>query len=102
MARWGILWKPLRFSLSQNIRIANLAMMLHNFCIDSADGTTQDMMRQAESIAIAQYTKRLTQSTSTLTATSGLPGRRSRVHQSITRNNLVAIVEERGLLRPNI
>jgi len=76
--------------------------MLHNLCIDSADGTRQDMMSQAESITIAQYTKRLTQSTSTLSAISGLPGRRSRVCQSITRNSLVAIVEEKGLVRPTI
>ena len=33
LARWGVLWKPLSFNLTQNVRIARLAMVLHNYCI---------------------------------------------------------------------
>ena len=31
--RWGILWKPLGFSIEANRRIVCAAMLLHNFCI---------------------------------------------------------------------
>ena len=32
--RWGILWKPLGFSIEANSRIVCAAMILHNVCID--------------------------------------------------------------------
>ena len=32
--RWGILWRPLRFSLKNNIKIIDACMRLHNFIVD--------------------------------------------------------------------
>ena len=32
--RWGILWKPLQFSLDNNIRVIDACMRLHNFTVD--------------------------------------------------------------------
>ena len=38
VARWGISWHPLRFSLRTNVRIVEAAIKLHNFCIDPEIG----------------------------------------------------------------
>ena len=32
--RWGILWKPLRFSLKHNVKVIDACMRLHNFIVD--------------------------------------------------------------------
>ena len=32
--RWGIFWKPLKFSLSMNCRIIDACMRFHNFIVD--------------------------------------------------------------------
>lgn len=31
---WGIFWKPLKFSLKENVKVIDAAMRLHNFIID--------------------------------------------------------------------
>lgn len=33
MAKWGILWRPLQLSLSQNVRNIEVSMELQNVCI---------------------------------------------------------------------
>ena len=32
--RWGILWRPLAFSLSESITVLSVTMRLHNYVID--------------------------------------------------------------------
>ena len=32
--QWGILWKPLRFSLVHNVDVIDACMRLHNFIVD--------------------------------------------------------------------
>ena len=32
--RWGILWRPLKFSLKHNIAVIDACMRLHNFIVD--------------------------------------------------------------------
>ncbi len=32
--RWGILWRPLKFSLAHNIKVVDACMRLHNFIVD--------------------------------------------------------------------
>ena len=32
--RWGILWKPLGFTLSNNIQVIDKCIRLHNFIVD--------------------------------------------------------------------
>lgn len=34
LRRWGILWKPLEYSLHRNTRIIQVCVKLHNICID--------------------------------------------------------------------
>lgn len=31
--RWGILWRPLQFSLARNIKVIDAALRLHNFIV---------------------------------------------------------------------
>ena len=54
-ARWGILWRPLRFSLSQNSRVVQLAMCLHNYCIDRKDDALANLMTSTEYENIQTY-----------------------------------------------
>ncbi len=35
--RWGILWKPLHFSLDRNCKVIDACIRLHNFIIDFGD-----------------------------------------------------------------
>jgi len=39
--RWGIFWKPLRFSLVHNCRVIDAAMRLHNFIVDFRENTRE-------------------------------------------------------------
>lgn len=42
VARWGILWRPLRTSLQQSVQIIRACMLLHTYCVDEladADAT---------------------------------------------------------------
>jgi len=77
MARWGILWRPLRFSLSQNIRVFKLAMCLHNFCIECADSSSSDLMSADDFHEIEEYTASLTAIGGSAGSSGALPGRSS-------------------------
>ena len=46
VARFGILWRPLRFSLRTNTRTVLDAMLIHNFCIDNSN--ERDVMPESE------------------------------------------------------
>ena len=35
VARWGILWRPLKFHIDEVLPIISCTMRLHNFCIDN-------------------------------------------------------------------
>lgn len=49
-ARWGILWKPLRYSL-----VNNVAMCLYNLCVDNADHSAQDLRSEEDYSTIQSY-----------------------------------------------
>ena len=44
--RWGIFWKPLRFSLVQNFRVIDAAMHLHNFIVDFRENTKESTITE--------------------------------------------------------
>lgn len=52
VARWGILWKPMRFSLKNIMKILHALCRLHNFCINQSipvlqvQGTQQQLMQR--------------------------------------------------------
>lgn len=41
--RWGILWKPLAFSLGRNLAVIDAVMRLHNFIVDYRERTNEDV-----------------------------------------------------------
>ena len=48
VGRFGILWRPLSFSLETNTRIVLATMLLHNFCIDHSKGPEPETMSETE------------------------------------------------------
>lgn len=95
-ARWGILWRPLRFSLAQNVRVVQLAMVLHNFCIDNQDTNPTDMLTDSDVSEITSYVQTLSNSSQCL------PGRSLQRRTSDLREKILSIIEERGIKRPGI
>lgn len=93
MARWGILWKPLCFSLARNVRVIQLAMVLHNFCVENQDTRSDDLMSESEFAQVQAYLQ---------VQLNGNNGRRGRIRSSTTshlRDSLLHIVEEQGVRR---
>jgi hypothetical protein len=41
--RWGILWRPLQYSLERNVQIIDATMRLHNFIVDHRPGNEQSI-----------------------------------------------------------
>jgi len=37
VARWGILWTPLKYDLHRSTRVVEVALKLHNFCIEEQE-----------------------------------------------------------------
>lgn len=101
MARLGILWKPLRYSLSQNSRIVQLTMCLHNRCIDNSDAIARDLMSEIEYISIEKYCRELMNSSDGGCRPSSLTGRRTSQARSVMRDSLLRIIEEQGHRRPS-
>lgn len=96
IARWGILWRPLRYSLSHNIRVVELAMCLHNFCVDHSDFSAEDLHTEESYITLQQYASQLLSNTNSHPqATSGHERRNSE-----TRSGLLKIVQESNVRRP--
>lgn len=100
IARWGILKRPLRFALAENVRIVQLSMVLNNFCIDNADESPEYLLSENEYSELLQYSNGLLQSEQNSRAHNGLPGRRNGRMQSDMRTTLLKIVEEGGFRRP--
>ena len=49
--RWGILWRPLQFMLSKNIKVIDAALRLHNFIVsrrEENDTTTEEFEGYAQ------------------------------------------------------
>lgn len=48
VSRWGILWKPLHFSLAQNIKVIEMTMLRHKFCVRGSDETVVVLVDEEE------------------------------------------------------
>lgn len=46
--RWGILWRPMKHNLGRVTKIVNVAMQLHNFCINADNGVQKRKVSDAE------------------------------------------------------
>ena len=47
VARWGVLWSPLTFSLEMCINIVQAVVRMHNFCTDISIATSKRFQREA-------------------------------------------------------
>lgn len=45
---WGILWRPMKYNLGRVTKIVNVAMQLHNFCINEDKGVNKRNVSDAE------------------------------------------------------
>ena len=46
VARWGILWKPLDFSLKNDLKLLRAITRLHNFCMENSIQRGEAHLRQ--------------------------------------------------------
>lgn len=46
--RWGILWRPMKHNLCRVTKIVNVAMQLHNFCINADNGVQKRRVSETE------------------------------------------------------
>ena len=95
ISRWGVLWRPLKFSVRRNIRAVHLCMVLHNFGISNSDNYPETLMSAEYYTKIREYSKALCD------RASGLPGRTVGSTNSVQRCLLVQKVKELSLSRPN-
>lgn len=86
MARWGIIWRPLRFALC-------LDVVLHSYCLDHYDQPLQDMMPELD------YT-RVKPNIQQLFIFNG--GSTTRNKRSSKRNAVLQMIHEQGIRRPHV
>lgn len=48
VARWGVLWKPLEFSLKNDLKLLRAIIRLHNFCMDNSIRRGEENSRQVD------------------------------------------------------
>jgi len=49
VARWGILWTPLKYDLRRSTRVVEVALKLHNLCIEEQEECIKTCMDGDES-----------------------------------------------------
>jgi hypothetical protein len=99
--RWGIFWRPLRFSVEINSRIVSVCCKLHNLCLD-AFGTSASTI-ECSTLDVHWKRGEQCQPDSTVLYTDGTTvrrGTRTDLFKSSTRERLTAILSEKGLRRP--
>ena len=93
VARWSILWRPLQFALRTNIRTVQIAILLHNYCIEKCDTNVDGLVNAGELDKITSFAKSLMVSSSSRN-TFGLTGRHASSTRSRQRDYLVEIIKE--------
>ena len=48
--RWGILWRPLKFSLKNNITVIDACLRLHNFIVDHREASAEQEYRMERDV----------------------------------------------------
>lgn len=80
MSRWVILWRPLQITLANNIRVVQLAMCLHNFCIGLAGRSPGYFMSDVSFHQIEGYMHSLISHNIDSRTTSSFPGQITQVN----------------------
>lgn len=98
--RWGILWKPLAFSIEANCRIICAAMVVQNYCIDRGvslfSNTEDEIQKREERIIAAEESLDAWLEEVREGYTNGLVG----VTISVTQARMLRICLREALLRP--
>ena len=97
MSRWGALWSPLQSILSENVRVIELAMLLHNYCINCKDETVNGLLDDEKYKEIMEYTRALMNASGAV----GLPRRRVKSTRSKQRDILLEKLRREVYLRPS-
>jgi DDE superfamily endonuclease len=101
VARFGILWKPIRFPLPIAPRILAACMRVHNFCIDN-NVTPMAAAQSSESASIAEEAFRVWWRNAELERNpESQQGRRTDLHPSSKRDHLADTLHIAGVQRPN-
>ena len=101
--RWGLLWKPLQYHISEVLPIISAAMRLHNFCIEQ-DG--ESYLRRSTSFirtgdgagSISRMVDRIAEDLRSTTDSN--QGTRRDVEASDLRQALTESLKERSIMRP--
>jgi DDE superfamily endonuclease len=94
-SRFGILWRPLNFSLSKIPKIVLTTLLLHNFCIDERDAQVPVDAIQQTKIATDFHEWWIECS-----AHNASQGTRRDLEVSRTRNSLTRLLRNLGASRP--
>jgi len=90
VARWGILWKPLQFGLHRSTKVVDVALKLHNFCIQENEACMSTSMSPAERRSnVETFAGWMQRATARFASNAG---RRSDLQRSMLREALVAEV----------
>ncbi len=103
VARFGILWRPLRVDLCRVPRIISACMRLHNLCAARGDTLTTLALPPLEHENITRAYRRWWRlSQSIRTSTGQFRGRQRDEETSFIRDNLTQYLRENDVHRPQI
>jgi hypothetical protein len=100
VARFGILWRPIRFSLAVAPRIVSACMRVHNFCIDQG---LPPMSQVQEPTAVAETEAAFAawwRNANGIRDPAPQQGRRSDLGKGAKRDGLSDLLHDQGLHRP--
>jgi hypothetical protein len=103
VARFGILWRPLRFKLARAPRILAACMRIHNHCIDTGSPSVQIGLSTADSASLDACVERWWQASREIRrdiAAECAQGRRTDRERSTLRDRLTDNLESEGVTRP--
>jgi hypothetical protein len=100
VARFGILWRPIRFSLATAPRIVSACMRVHNFCIDQG---LPPISQVQEPAAVAETEAAFAawwRNADGISDAAPQQGRRSDLGKGAKRDGLSDLLHDQGLHRP--
>jgi hypothetical protein len=101
VARFGVLWKPLKFNITRVAQIVSACMRLHNFCIDNgAPAPRTAMTNDEKTVSEAAFTRWWNTATALRDDASDGQGRRTDLSNSVMRNELTKHLAEMNITRP--
>jgi hypothetical protein len=101
VARFGILWRPLKFSLFRVGPILSACMRLHNYCIDSGvQPVRASMSADEQAVSDAAFRRWWAVASAVRDDNGEGQGRRSDLCESDMRQHLSSVLSEKNIIRP--